>query len=67
MQDVDIEEQRELLSFNKQNEFISEARNTPILLERIQKYKANPYCDWIIAVILVVCVVATIVIIIHDN
>lgn len=69
MQDEDIEAQRALLSINEQNELITQTqiRIKPSILERIQKYKENPYCDWIIAIVLVVCVVATIVIIIHNN
>lgn len=68
MLDEDIEVQTSLITPDNQNTISNEtSRNKPSLLERIQKYKDNILCDWLIVIVLVVCVVATIVIIVCNN
>ena len=71
MLDEDIEAQQSLISPDDHNtpdskttiSFIQRIKN----IKNIKKCNRNILCDWIIVIILVVCIVATIVIITYDE
>lgn len=68
MLEEDIEAQQSLISPDDHN--TPDSKTTISIIQRIkniQKCNRNILCDWIIVIVLVVCIVATIVIITYDE
>lgn len=71
MLDEDIEAQQALISLDNHN--TRDSQTTTSIIQRIKKItnikkcNENVYCDWIIVLVLLACIIATIVIIAHNE